>query len=309
MSPAPNEVFDRNQLRHRRNRAAETCDETDFLRNRILDDIEDRLLATQRKFPLALSLGSFSPKTRARLARFCTDLIESDLSERRLSGATGPGLATSEEWLPFRDNAFDLIVSPLSLHWVNDLPGALIQINRALRPDGFFIGVMPGGGTLRELRQSLLQAETELSGGAEMRVSPFADAFDMASLLQRAGFALPVSDRDRMTIRYSSMFELLKDLQAVGETHAPYLPGRKPLSRRTLMRAAEIYASEFADPDGRIRATLELIWITGWAPHASQPRPKRPGSARASLAQAVGAQERSAGEKTGFLKPQGPEDS
>ena len=302
MSSAPNQVFNRQQVRRRRNRAAQSAESVDFLRERILDDIEDRLLATRRKFPLCLSLGNVSAKTRERLAPYYDDLIETDLSDVRLTASQGLQVCADEEWLPFKDNAFDLIISPLSLHWVNDLPGTLIQINRALKPDGFFIGVMPGGATLKELRQSLLQGESEITEGAEMRVSPFADALDMAALLQRAGFALPVSDRDRMTIRYDSMFDVLRDLQAAGETHAPDLPGRKPISRRILMRAAESYASEFADPDGRIRATLELIWMTGWAPHSSQPVAKRPGSARASLAEAVGAQEKTAGEKTGYLK-------
>lgn len=302
MSSAPNQVFNRQQVRRRRNRAAQSAESVDFLRERILDDIEDRLLATRRKFPLCLSLGNVSPQTRERLAPYCDDLIETDLSDARLSSRQGLHVSADEEWLPFKDNSFDLIISPLSLHWVNDLPGTLIQINRALKPDGFFIAVMPGGATLKELRQSLLQAESAVTDGAEMRVSPFADALDMAGLLQRAGFALPVSDRDRMTIRYDSMFDLLRDLQAAGETHAPDMSGRKPISRWILMRAAEIYASEFVDTDGRIRATLELIWMTGWAPHASQPVAKRPGSARASLAEAVGAQEKTAGEKTGYLK-------
>ncbi|MAK62989.1 MAG: SAM-dependent methyltransferase [Ponticaulis sp.] len=303
MSPNSHEVFDRSKVRRRRDRAASSYQQSDFIKSRILEDIEDRILATARQFPLALALGGYSPGTKNRLGRYCDTLIETDFSFARLPANGQMALTADEEWLPFADNQFDLIVSPLALHWVNDLPGTLIQINRCLKPDGFFIGVMPGGTSLKELRQSLLQAESELTDGAEMRVSPFADALDISGLLQRAGFALPVSDRDRLTIRYDSMFDLLRDLQAAGETHAPALTGRKPLSRRILMRAAEIYASEFADPDGRIRATVELVWMTGWAPHASQPRPKRPGSARASLAEAVGSIEHSAGEKTGNLKP------
>ena len=303
MSPNSQQVFDRSQTRRRRDRAARTYHQSEFIKSRILDDIEDRILATKRRFPLALSLGGFNPETSDRLGQYCDTLIETDLSPARLTAKNHIALAADEEWLPFRDNQFDLVISPLSLHWVNDLPGTLIQINRCLKPDGFFIGVMPGGTSLKELRQSLLQAESEITGGAEMRVSPFADALDISGLLQRAGFALPVSDRDRLTIRYDSLFNLFRDLQAAGETHAPALKGRKPLSRRIVMRAAEIYASDHADPDGRIHASVELVWMPGWAPPASQPKPKRPGSAKASLAQAVGSMEKSAGEKTGNLKP------
>ena len=302
MTPtAPHDVFNRRQVRKRRDRAAESYKGADFIKTRVLEDIEDRLLSTGRKFPLALSLGGYSDGARDRLAAHCETLIETDLSPARLTGAPLQ-LAADEEWLPFKENVFDLIVSPLSLHWVNDLPGSLIQINRCLKPDGFFIGVMPGGASFRELRQALLRAESEITGGAEMRVSPFADTLDMSGLLQRAGLALPVSDRDRLTVRYDTIFDILRDIQAAGETLAPSAPGRRPLSKRVLIRAGEIYAEEFADPDGRLRVTLDLVWMTGWAPHASQPKPLRPGSARASLAEAVGSKETSAGDKTGFLK-------
>lgn len=308
MSPASPEVFNRQQVRRRRGRATTSYQDAEFIKLRVIEDIEDRLLATARKFSRALVLGGYNPALAERIQPYCDTLIETDFSPARLARDRKPKLVADEEWLPFRDNSFDLILSPLSLHWVNDLPGTLIQINRCLKPDGYFVGVMPGGASLNELRQSLLRAEDELTGGAEMRVSPFADALDMSGLLQRAGFALPVSDRDRLTVRYANMFDLLRDLQAAGETYAPHQTARKGLSRRILMRAAEIYAEDFSDPDGRIRVTLELVWMTGWSPHASQPKPKRPGSAKASLAEAVGASEKSAGEKTGLAagRPSGP---
>ena len=295
-------VFDRRQLRRRRDRARTSYQSADFLKQRVLEDIEDRLASTARHFPLALSLGAFSPFTRKILGPFTDTLINTDICTRQMEDHASPFAVIDEEWLPFREASFDVIISALSLHWVNDLPGALIQIQRNLKPDGFFVGVMPGGGSFRELRQVLLQAESELTGGAEMRVSPFADALDMSGLLQRAGFALPVSDRDHLTIRYDTIFDIFRDLQATGETHAPAKPGRRPLSRRILIRAGELYAEQFADADGRLRVTLDLVWMTGWAPHASQPKPKRPGSARVSMAEALGVTERSAGEKTGFIK-------
>ena len=297
---ATNDVFNRLQIRTRRARASSSYHEVEFLKNRALEDIADRLASTTRKFSKVLVLGGYSPNTRQVLAPFCDTLIETDFAPSRLSGAPGLVAAADEEWLPFKDESFDLVVSPLALHWVNDLPGTLIQINRALKPDGFFVGAMAGGASFQELRQSLLRAEAEVTGGAEMRVSPFADAADLSGLLQRAGLALPVSDRDRMTIRYDSIFDIFRDLQAAGETHSPFVAGRRPLSRRVLMRAAEIYAEDYSDPDGRLRVTMDLVWMTGWAPHASQPKPKRPGSAKVSMAEALGVREQSAGEKTGL---------
>jgi SAM-dependent methyltransferase len=176
----------------------------------------------------------------------------------------------------------------LSLHWTNDLVGALVQIRRALKPDGLFIGALFGGQTLTELRQSLLAAEAELSDGAGLRVSPFADGFDAAGLLQRAGFALPVSDIDRLTVRYDHPLKLMADLRAMGETNALTDRARKPLSRRVLARASEIYQDRFGLADGRIPATFEIVTATGWAPHASQQQPLRPGSAKMRLADALG---------------------
>lgn len=258
-----------------------------------------------RRFPLAVDLGARDGAFARALADHpdaagkIDTLVETDLSPRMLAGRAGPRLVVDEERLPFAPASLDLLVSTLALHWTNDLVGALIQIRRALRPDGLFIGAMLGGATLTELRQSLLEAEAEISGGAGLRVSPFADAFDAAGLLQRAGFALPVADVDRVRVRYASPLALLADLRAMGETNILLERPRKPLSRRVLVRAMELYLARFAEADGRVPATFEIITVTGWAPHESQQKPLRPGSAKMRLADALGAVEQSAGEKPG----------
>ena len=195
----------------------------------------------------------------------------------------GPGAAP----IDLADGSQDLIVSLMSLHWANDLPGALSQIRRALKPDGLFLGTLLGAGTLKELRAVLTEAELEARGGAEARVSPFADGFDGAALLQRAGFALPVADVDRVTVRYPDLLALFRDLRAMGETNAVLERRRVPTRRDVLLRAAALYAERFADPRGRIVASFQVITMTAWAPHASQQKPLRPGSASARLADAL----------------------
>lgn len=225
------------------------------------------------------------------------DVVTTDLSPAFVKPPLG--VVADEEALPFADASFDLVVSALSLHWVNDLPGTLVQIRRILKPDGLFIGVALGGRTLTELRQSLLAAEEELRGGAANRVSPFMDVIDAAGLLQRTGFALPVADNDARTVRYANALSLLSDLRGMGETAAWASRGAPPLTRSILMRATEIYQQRFADSDGRVRATFEFVTLSGWAPSADQPKPKRPGSATARLADALGVKERPAGEKAG----------
>ncbi len=191
------------------------------------------------------------------------------------------------------------MVSSLALHWANDLVGALIQIRQALKPDGLFIGAILGGATLTELRAALTDAELELRGGAGPRVSPFADAFDAAGLLQRAGFALPVADVDRVTVRYDHALALMADLRAMGETSVLVEGAGRPLTRPLVARAAELYAERFGQADGRIPATFEILTLTGWSPHQSQQQPLRPGSAKMRLADALRTTERSAGEKAG----------
>jgi SAM-dependent methyltransferase len=208
-------------------------------------------------------------------------------------------VVADEETLPFRDASLDLVVSALALQFVNDLPGTLIQIRRALKPDGLFLAAMIGGDSLVELREAFAQAEAEIEGGVSPRVAPFADLRDLGALLQRAGFALPVTDADRLTVRYASPLALMHDLRRMGAGNALTERRRMPLRRSTLRRMIEIYAERFSDPDGRIRATFEIVWLSGWAPHESQQKPLAPGSAKTRLADALRAQEISAGEKAG----------
>ncbi|USQ97069.1 methyltransferase domain-containing protein [Caulobacter sp. RL271] len=297
-------LFDRALHRARLDRAARDFASADFLKARAAQDVVMRLETILRRFPVAVDLGARNGhffKTLADSdARANIDtLIEADLSGRMLGGRDGLRVVADEERLPFGDATLDLVTSTLSLHWTNDLVGALIQIRRALRPDGLFVGAIFGGATLTELRQSLLAAEAELSDGASMRVSPFADAIDAAGLLQRAGFALPVADVDRVKVRYAHPLKLLQDLRAMGETSVLLDRSRKPLSRKVLFRAMELYAERFAEADGRVPATFEIVSVTGWAPHDSQQKPLRPGSAKMRLADALGTTEQPTGDKAG----------
>ena len=293
-------IFDRPALRRHRDRAAVDFGRYDFLLTRTMEEVTERLIHTNRDFPLALDLGCHDgalAKAELPPAKI-GGIISSDMSARMVEHAPVPRLVADEEFLPFAGETFDLVTSVLSLHWVNDLPGALIQLRRALRPDGLFIGAFFGGETLNELRQSLSEAEVEIEGGLSPRVSPFADIRDVGSLLQRAGFALPVVDSDRVTVRYDNAFKLMADLRGMGETNALAERRRAPLKRATLFRTAEIYAEKFGLEDGRIPATFEIVMATGWAPHESQQKPLQPGSATHSLAEALGTEEQSAGEST-----------
>jgi SAM-dependent methyltransferase len=290
-------IFDRQLIRARRRRAA-SMGEATFLLDRVADDLADRLAAVLRRFELALDLGTPGEAVGAALDR-------AGSVGAVVWAALGPGtrsplfVVADEEALPFREAAFDLAVSALALQFVNDLPGTLVQIRRVLKPDGLFLAALLGGDTLTELRQSFAAAESDVEGGASPRVAPFADLRDLGALLQRAGFALPVTDADRVTVRYDSAFALMHDLRRMGATSALADRRRLPLRRATLMRVAEIYAERFSDDDGRIRATFEVLWLSGWAPHPSQQRPLKPGSAKARLADALGAREISTGEKAG----------
>jgi SAM-dependent methyltransferase len=289
-------LFDRPLHRLRLDRAARRYGDADFLKARAAADAVERLEVIMRSFPRAVDLGARDGAFRRLLADSPARervglLVEADLSARMLENRAGPRLVADEERLPFADESLDLVVSILSLHWTNDLPGALAQIRRALRPDGLFLGAFLGGATLTELRQCLLQAEAEIAGGAGPRVSPFADALDAASLLQRAGFALPVADTDRVTVRYSHPLKLLQDLRAMGEMGVLVDRPKRPLTRAVLGRACELYVERFSDPDGRVRATFEIVTATGWSPHESQQKPLKPGSARMRLADALGVKE------------------
>lgn len=296
-------IFDRRLSRHRRDRAAARFDEFDFLMIEAADRLADRLLDLRREFNAVLDLGAHS----GVLAKVWpvglekTWLAHADLSPAMAARAAthGPALACDEEALPFAEASLDAVLSCLSLHWVNDLPGALVQIRRALAPDGLFLASVLGGDTLVELREVLSAAELEVTGGISPRVSPFADIPDLGGLLQRAGFALPVVDSDALTVTYDNLFALMADLRGMGESNAVLERHKLPTRRGVLMRAAEIYHEHFADADGRIPATFQILTMTGWAPDASQQKPLRPGSARNRLADAVGGVEASAGDKAG----------
>ena len=291
-------VFDRPLLRARRRRAAALGGST-FLLDRVADDLADRLAAVRRSFPIAVDLGTPTAAVQRVLARspavgtvIAVDAVEGILRQR-----SGLRVVADDEALPFRDGSLDLVVSALALQFVNDLPGTLAQVRRALKPDGLFVAALIGGDTLNELRQSFAAAEAESEGGASPRVAPFADVRSVGALLQRAGFALPVTDVDRVLVRYGSPFALMDDLRRMGATNALSERRRLPLRRATLLRMAELYAARFADADGRIRATFEIVWLSGWAPHESQQKPLAPGSAARRLADALGTQEISTGQK------------
>ena len=276
-------IFDRQLLRARRARATRLGPAT-FLLDRVADDLAERLSAVLRKFELAADLGT-----------------PTDAVKRALAGRVGSivDVVGDDEALPFRDGSLDLVVSALALQFVNDLPGTLVQIRRALKPDGLFLAALIGGESLTELRQAFAAAEAEVDGGASPRVAPFADLRDLGALLQRAGFALPVTDVDRLTVRYATPLALMHDLRRMGAANAMVERRRVPLKRATMKRMMKIYGERFGDADGRVPATFEIVWLSGWAPHSSQQQPLAPGSAKTRLADALGAREISAGEKAG----------
>lgn len=278
MTDGPPRIFDEAAYRAHRARASAIGGDT-FLADGAARVIAERLAAVQRPFSQALDVGSRS------IAAFET-------RANRWTRLDAPG-----EIVTLPEGAFDLVTSVLALHAVNDLPGALIQIRRALRPDGLFVAAMFGGETLTELRQAFANVEAEAWDGVSPRVAPFADVRDLGGLLQRAGFALPVADVERTVVRYRELTSLVTDLRALGETNA--LAGRYPrfLPRRVLAALHHEYAARFADADGRLRATLDIVYLTGWAPHESQQKPLRPGSAKSRLADALGTREIPAGEK------------
>ena len=291
-------IFDRQLLRARQRRARALGAET-FLIDRIAADLGERLSVVLRQFERAVDLGTPTDAVRRALA-------ESGKVATLVSAAptAGPGdaslqVAADEEALPFADGSLDLVVSALALQFVNDLPGTLIQIRRALKPDGLLLAALIGGDSLTELREAFAQAESEIEGGVSPRVAPFADVRELGTLLQRAGLALPVVDSDRLTVRYQSVFDLMRDLRRMGATNMLVERSRTPLKRATLARMAEIYTQRFADPDGRLRATFEIAWLSGWVPHESQQKPLRPGSAKPRLADALGTKEIPTGEKPG----------
>ncbi|MER9624533.1 methyltransferase domain-containing protein [Mesorhizobium sp. M0222] len=255
----------------------------DFLMRRAAEDLADRLGAVERKFGKAAVLFCQTPDATDVVAASgkAAEIVRVEADPAFLDGR--PGLIAPLETVPFQPESLDLVVSLLSLQAMNDIPGMLVQIRRALRPDGLFLGAFAGAGTLSELRESLLAAETELYGGASPRVIPFTDVRDAGALLQRAGLALPVADVETVTVRYDTLFDLIADLRAMGETSALTDRSRRPGARKLFTRAAEIYTERFSDADGRIRASFSIVWMSGWAPDASQQKPLKPGSAKVSL--------------------------
>jgi SAM-dependent methyltransferase len=292
-------IFDRQLLGRRRTRAAADFDRFDFLKREVADRVVERLEPIQRQFRHALDLGAHHGAAAQLLAARYPDMdiVSTDLSPAFVARGAGPRVVADEEALPFAPTSFDLVISALSLHWVNDLPGSLIQINRALKPDGLFIGALFGLGTLGELREALSEAEVAITGGLSPRVSPFLDARDGAALLQRAGFALPVAERETIDVTYGDPLALLADLRGMGEANLLVDRRRIPLRRDVLALALDLYRQRHSKPDGRVRATFEIVTLTGWAPHEGQQKPLAPGSAKARLATALGVEERSAGEK------------
>lgn len=293
-------IFDRLLLRARRRRGLRLGPET-FLLDRVADEFAHRLSLVLRRFDLAVDLGTPAAAVRTALVRdgsVGTMIALDPIIDPGDDAATSTlRVAADEEAVPFADNTLDLVVSGLCLQAVNDLPGVLAQVRRALKPDGLFLAALLGGDTLAELRQSFAVAESELEGGVSPRVAPFPDLRDMGTLLQRAGFALPVTDVERLTVRYATPLGLLHDLRRMGAANPLAERRRVPLRRATLARTMEIYAERFADPDGKVRATFNIIWLAGWSPHESQQQPLRPGSAKTRLADALGTTEIPAGDK------------
>jgi SAM-dependent methyltransferase len=286
----PPRIFDRALLRRRRERIARIADpKRDFLFAESGERMLDRLDDVTRRFPLALDLGS-RDGLLGRLLQGrggVETLIQGDLSLGLLRQAGGRALQLDEEALPFAPETFDLVLANLSLHWINDLPGALAQIRHVLKPDGLFLGALFGAGTLGELRTVLMDAEIAETGGASARVAPFADLRDAAGLMQRAGFALPVADVETVTVTYAGMMPLLADLRAMGEANILDARLKWPTRRAVIARAAALYQEKFAMPDGRIPASFRLIFLTGWAPHESQQQPARRGSGKVNLGEVL----------------------
>jgi SAM-dependent methyltransferase len=266
-------LFDRSLLNVRQNRALRGAAAT-FLLDRVAEDLVGRLNAVLREFSDVVDVWT-PGEILAKALR------------QRFKSVTHIGLQQPDERLALKPDSFDLVVSALAFQFVNDLPGVLVQIRRALRPDGLLLAAMIGGDTLTELRQAFAAAEAELEGGVSPRVAPFADLRDIGALMQRAGLALPVTDVDRVVVRYASAFALMADLRRMGATNVLVERRRTPTRRATLLRMVQIYAERFADADGRIRATFEVIWLSGWAPHESQQKPLQPGSAKMGLEEAV----------------------
>ena len=282
-------LFDPDLVTARRERALKAGDEkATFLLDIAGRELADRLAVVERRFETAVELhGGTGAAAREALATGKVGSISRIETSKAFARSDEEITPAALDDVPLQPESTNLVLSPLSLHLVNDTPGTLIRIRRALKPDGLFLAAIPGAGTLAELRDVLLSAEAELTGGASPRVIPFADVRDIGALLQRAGFALPVVDTESYTVRYDSLFPLMRDLRAMGMTNPLAGRSRAPVTRAFFLRAAELYAERYSDLDGRIRATFSVIYASGWAPHESQQKPLQPGSAKVRLADAL----------------------
>ncbi|CDM59421.1 SAM-dependent methyltransferase protein [Rhizobium favelukesii] len=286
-------IFDQARIATNRHRALLNHDpKATFLLDIAAEELGERLGVVERTFEHAVELhGTTGAAAHAAITTGKIGRLTRVESERAYTKAEEAFIEAALEEVPLEPQSANLVLAPLNLHLTNDTPGVFIQIRRALKPDGLFLAAIPGAGTLQELREVLLATEIEMTGGASPRVIPFADVRDVGGLMQRAGFALPVIDAETYTVRYDSIFPLMKDLRAMGMTNPLVARSRKPLTRAFFLRAAEIYAERYADPDGRIRATFSIIYVSGWAPHESQQKPLRPGSAKVRLADALKVEE------------------
>ena len=301
MSEAPI-LFDRRLLRAHRARFAHEVEARSALLSHVASEIAERVAIMLRPFPRALDLGAYRGLLGLKVAALPSvgEMIYAESVAELAALCPRPALVCDEDLLPFRDGSLNLVVSGLALHRVNDLPGALIQVRRALAPDGLFMAAVLGGRSLTELRQALLEAEAETSGGASPRIAPFADVRDYGGLLQRAGFALPVADADTLTLTYPCPRDLMREIRALGGGNVLVARSKAPLARGTLKRTEEIYRARYGVAGGGVRATFEIVYLSGWAPDPSQPQPLKPGSAAKRLADALGTAEQSAGDKTPF---------
>lgn len=282
-------IFDEKLLARRRERAlANRTGNADFLLDLAAGEMAERLSVVERQFPDAVELhGGTGIAARKAMATGKIETIRRAETSEVFANAGDQVQIAALDDVPIEPASVNLVLSPMALHVVNDMPGAFVRIRRALKPDGLFLAAIPGAGTLAELRDVLLATESELTGGASPRVIPFADVRDIGGLLQRAGFALPVVDAENYTVRYDSLFPLMRDLRAMGMANPLAGRSRKPLGRAFFLRAAEIYAERYSDPDGRIRATFSIIYASGWSHHESQQQPLKPGSAKVRLADAL----------------------
>lgn len=290
MSASDIEIFDRKKIREQRNRALPKLEDNNFLIRWASEQLLSRLEIVKKNFPTVLQVGTRAPLDQNKI-KGLKQLITLDGTE------SGNTVIADEEFLPFASETFDLIISALNLHTTNDLPGTLLQLKRSLKPDGLIMAALLGGETLHELRDVFAQAEMEINGGVSPRIAPFADMPQMGSLMQRAGFNLPVVDSEIVTVTYDNLFKLMKDLRLMGEGNALIKRSKSFNNRKLLMRAAELYKEKYSEPDGKIIATFEIIFIAGWSPHESQQKPLRPGSAEARLSEALNTEEISTQEK------------